>query len=136
MTVNGPVALPLCSLTVVREPSKGREQAPFSEQAQEKLTRSGCYRSPQWCFADPAPWGVACVCLCVSGLGGAATFTTLALGLRNALAKRSTQRKSHSKAVIGYRAVLQHGEQCSLESSGTFKLPRFFPPWPRLWGPL
>ena len=39
MTVNEPVALPLCSLTVVREIIKGREQGPFLEPSQEKLTR-------------------------------------------------------------------------------------------------
>lgn len=69
MLENEPGALPLCSLTVVREPSKGRERVSFSEPSQEKLPLSGCYRSPRRWFADPAPWMFASVYLGVSGLG-------------------------------------------------------------------
>lgn len=70
MLENEPVALSLCSVTVVREPSKGREWVPFSEPSQEKLTLSGCYRSPPWRFCrDPAPWEFASVYLGVSGPG-------------------------------------------------------------------
>lgn len=69
MTVNEPVALPLCSLTVVRETIKGREQGASSELSQERLMLSGCYISPRWWLTDPAPWEFACLYLCVSGLG-------------------------------------------------------------------
>ena len=55
MTVNEPVALPLCSLTVVRETIKGREQGPFSEPSQEKLTRFLAAADPLGRLTDRPP---------------------------------------------------------------------------------
>lgn len=77
MTVNEPVAWPLCSLTVVRETIKGREQGPFSEPAQEKADALWLLQSPSVVAHRPGPLGD---CLCVfirfragGGGGGAAT---------------------------------------------------------------
>lgn len=69
MAVKKPMASSLCSLTVVREPSKpGWEQTPFSEPKQEKQLLSGYGRFPDDGSLTHPP-GV-CLCICMYFLAG------------------------------------------------------------------
>lgn len=102
MTVNEPVALPLCSLTVVRETIKGREQGPFSEPSQEKLTRFLAAADPLGGGSQTGPWEFACVYLCISGLGNARTFYNVRPGPVKPTNKSSIRRKRCSKEDVVY----------------------------------
>lgn len=102
MTVNEPVALPLCSLTVVRETIKGREQGPFSEPSQEKLTRFLAAADPLGGGSQTGPLGV---CLCIFmhfRAGGARTFYNVRPGPVKPTSKSSIRRKRCSKEDVVY----------------------------------
>ena len=99
MTVNEPVALPLCSLTVVREIIKGREQGPFLEPSQEKLTRFLAAADPLGGGSQTGPLGVGLCTFMRFWAGGARTFRA---GPVKPTTKSSIQRKRCSKADVVY----------------------------------
>lgn len=103
MTVNELVALPLCSLTVVGEASKGGNRR-SSQNLAGTAEALWLLQTPSVVVPRRSPLGI-CVCVFTHfRAGGAATFTT-SLGPVKFTSKSSTQRKRHSKMDVGYRAT-------------------------------
>lgn len=121
MTVNEPVALPLCSLTVVRELIKWEGTGALLRTITGKADFRLAAADPSVVAHRPGPLGV-CLCIFMHSGWGARSLYNVRPGPVKPTSKSSIRRKDVLRKMLYMEQLLQPSQQHLLGSFSTTKL--------------